>query len=219
MQRPHKRLKFENVLTVVLLLFLAHTSIASLTDDSASKGSKDRCKTQNSIRKGRRICFPAVINSRKAEGRVLSVSGNTPEVFSLWLWNGWIDYLVVQHFSRSVTVSFLCFTTNSVLVLLLVLCEVSVHVFVHVRVQAKNSNGTTVRTFSNFNLLRGRCALLPFPSTLTSLCAPDVTHLTYSSKPLEADIDSFQYDQKLGHMKKSPYWLRNNASSTSSAYV
>ena len=39
-------------------------------------------------------------------------------------------------------------------------------------VWAKNSNRTTVRTFSNFNLLRGRCMLLPFPSALTSLCAP-----------------------------------------------
>jgi len=81
-------------------------------------------------------------------------------------------YVVIQHFSSSVTVSFLCFTTNSVLVLFLILCEVSVHMFVHVCVQAKNSNGTTVRMFSNFNLLRGRCMLLPFPSALTSLCAP-----------------------------------------------
>jgi len=40
MQRPCKRLKFENILTVVLLLFLARTSISSLTDDSASKVAK-----------------------------------------------------------------------------------------------------------------------------------------------------------------------------------
>ena len=40
--------------------------------------------------------------------------------------------------------------------------------FVHVHVQAKNSN----RTFSNFNLLRGRCTLVPFPSAFMSLCAP-----------------------------------------------
>jgi len=33
------------------------------------------------------------------------------------------------------------------------------------------SNGTTVRMFSNFNLLRGRCILLPFPSALTSCAA------------------------------------------------
>jgi len=39
-QRPRKRLKFENVLTLVPLLFLARTSIASLTDDSASKAAK-----------------------------------------------------------------------------------------------------------------------------------------------------------------------------------
>ena len=31
----------------------------------------------------------------------------------------------------------------------------------------------TVRMFSNSNLLRGLCTLLPFPSTLTSLCTPD----------------------------------------------
>jgi len=64
-------------------------------------------------------------------------------------------------------------TTKGVLVLgflFLVLCGVSIHI----RVQAKNSNGTTVRTLSNFNLLCGRCTLLPFPSALTSLCAPVV---------------------------------------------
>jgi len=44
----------------------------------------------------------------------------------------------------------------------LVLCGVSVHVFVHVRVQPKNSNWTTMRMFSNFNLLHGCCTLLPF---------------------------------------------------------
>jgi len=57
------------------------------------------------------------------------------------------------------------------MVLFLVLCEVSEHVFVHIRAQSKNSSRTTVRTFSNFNLLRGRCmcgrcTLLPFPPLL-----------------------------------------------------
>ena len=37
---------------------------------------------------------------------------------------------------------------------------------------AKNCNGTSVGTFSNFNLLHGRCMLLPFPSALISVCAP-----------------------------------------------
>ena len=48
--------------------------------------------------------------------------------------------------------------------------------------ELKNSNGTTVRTFSS-NLLRGRCTLLsylPFPSALTSLCAPGTRLTTYS---------------------------------------
>jgi len=39
-QRPRKRLKFKNVLKVVPLLFLAHTSIASLTNDSTNKVAK-----------------------------------------------------------------------------------------------------------------------------------------------------------------------------------
>ena len=50
--------------------------------------------------------------------------------------------------------------------LFLILCEVSVHVFVHIHVQAKKSNGTTIGMSSNFNLLRGHCMLLPFPSAL-----------------------------------------------------
>jgi len=52
-----------------------------------------------------------------------------PRGLLTWLWSDWIGYVVVQHFSRSVTISILCFTTYSVLVLFLVLCEVSVHVY------------------------------------------------------------------------------------------
>ena len=40
-------------------------------------------------------------------------------------------------------------------------------------VRAKNSNGTSVGTFSKFNLLRGRCTLLLSLPLFTSLCAPD----------------------------------------------
>ena len=40
LQRPCKRLKFENTLTVVPLLFLARTHIALLTDYGASKVAK-----------------------------------------------------------------------------------------------------------------------------------------------------------------------------------
>jgi len=66
----------------VLLLFSACTHIASFTD--YSKYSR-LLKTQNSVRKCRRISFLAVINSRKAEGNVPSVSGNAPEVSLVWL--------------------------------------------------------------------------------------------------------------------------------------
>ena len=38
--------------------------------------------------------------------------------------------------------------------------------------RAQNSNGTSVGTFSKFNLLRGRCTLLLSLPLLTSLCAP-----------------------------------------------
>jgi len=52
--------------------------IASLTDYS-----KVCWKTHNSVHKYRRMCFPVVINSRKAKGNILSVNGNALEVFSL----------------------------------------------------------------------------------------------------------------------------------------
>ena len=107
--------------------------------------------------------FPSSHQLQKSRRESSFREWKRPRGLLAWLWS---NYVVVQHFSKCVTISFLCFTTNSVLVLFLALCEVSVHVFVHVRVQAKNSNRTTVRTFSNFNLLHGRCMLLPFPSAL-----------------------------------------------------
>jgi len=178
MQRPCKRLKFENVPIVVLLLLLVHTRIASLTDYSkvghwrTQNGVRkcwriDHWRTQNGVRKCWRIGFPVVINSRKAEGKVSSTSGNTLEVS------------LTQHFSRSVTMSFLCFATNCVLVLAFSFSsfEASVHVFVYVRIQAKNSNGTAMRAFLNFNLLRSHCTLLLFPSTLTSFCTPAIIYV------------------------------------------
>ena len=96
-----------------------------------------------------------------------------PRGLLAWLWSGWIEYVGVQHFSRSVTISFLCFTTNAWwpgtgFSLSRPLWSLHSCGCTH-SLQAKNSNGTTMRTFSNFNLLRGRCMLLPFPSTLTSL--------------------------------------------------
>ena len=51
-------------------------------------------------------------------------------------------------------------------------------------VRAKNSNGTSVGTFSKFNLLRGHCTLLLSLPLLTSLCAPVTmhTHLTIKTR-------------------------------------
>ena len=126
------------------------THIASLTDYSkvakiagrhkivSVHVSAEGCVSQQSStpEKLKRKVFPLV----KCPGGLLA-----------WLWNHWIDYVVIRHFSRSITVSFLCFSTNSVLVLaflFLVLCEVPIHLFVHVHLQAKNSNGTTMETFS-----------------------------------------------------------------------
>ena len=73
------------------------------------------------------------------------------------------------HHTPLLTMSFHCFTTNGVVVLAFLFptpCQAFVHMFVHVCIQAKNSNGTTVGTFSNFNLMHGCCMLLPFPSTI-----------------------------------------------------
>jgi len=62
-------------------------------------------------------------------------------------------------FSRSVTMSFLCFTTHGILesaFLFLILHEVSI-----------SSDRTTMGTFSNVNPLRGCCTLFLFHSALT----------------------------------------------------
>ena len=80
-----------------------------------------------------------------------------------------------QHFSRSVTASFLCYASLQMVswyCMAFILCEVSVHMFVHVCIQAKNSNCTIMGMLWNFNLSRGHGTLLliPFPITLTSLC-------------------------------------------------
>ena len=134
-QRRHKRLKFENVLTVVPLLFLAHTSIASLTDDSASKAAK--------------IVVRHKIISVRAEGYV-SQQSSTPESWRESSFHEWkrprgLLTLAVKRLDRLHSCTALLkvchhflplLTTNSVLVLFLVLCEVSVHVFVHVCIQA-----------------------------------------------------------------------------------
>jgi len=65
MQKPRQRLKFEILLTV----FLAHTHIASLSDYRDSKVAEIivRHKTVSVRAEG---CSPAVINPRKAEGKV-----------------------------------------------------------------------------------------------------------------------------------------------------
>ena len=98
---------------VVSSLFLALAHIASLTNYSDRKVAK--------------IVVRHKIMSVRAEGYVsqqLSTPENPKGKFSCewkrpsgllaWLWRGWIDYAVVQHLSRSVTMSFL---TNGVLVL------------------------------------------------------------------------------------------------------
>ena len=148
--------------------------ITSLTDYSKVAKITERHKIASLTAEG---CFPAVINSRKAEGKVC------PWVETLWrspcLAVKWLVHLCCHTaLLKVVTVSFLCFTTNCVLVLaylFLVLCEVFVRMFVQVHIQDKNSNGTTVKTFSSFNCLRSSCMLLPFLSTLMSLCCRYMT--------------------------------------------
>ena len=133
---------------------LARTHIASLTDYSASKVAKFIVRYKI-VHKGQRICIPAVINSRKAKGKVLLPWVEMPKR-SPRLAVKRLDRLHsrtgtsqgLSPFPSSVSLQMVCFSLSRDLVL----CGVSVHVFVHVFVQAKNSNGTTVRTFSYFNL-------------------------------------------------------------------
>ena len=70
--------------------------------------------------------------------------------------------LMERTLPSALTDTILCLTTISAT--LLALSSVNEAILA----RAKNSNGTTVRTFSNFNLLRDHCTLLPFPSALTS---------------------------------------------------
>ena len=177
-QRSRKRVKFENIPTVVALLFLVHTCTASLTDYTTVAKVVRRHRIV--ISKCQKICFPAVINFRKPKWKVLSVSGNTPEVSLLRLWGSWINCVVAQHFSRSVTVSFLCFTTNGVLVVVFSFSSFveSPHTCLYTfAYKLKIVMGLyTARMFSNFYLLHDCCTLLPFPSALMSLCTPDILH-------------------------------------------
>ena len=100
------------------------------------------------------------MNSRKAEGTVLSTSRDT----CLTVLSGSIDCIVIQHFVEVCHYQYVIplpryhwsLDTGLLLCLLVVvILEVSVHV------RAKNSNGTTVGKFSIFYLLRGRFTLLP----------------------------------------------------------
>jgi len=72
-----------------------------------------------------------------------------------------------ETYPSALTNIILCLTT--IFAALLALSSVNEAILV----RAKDNNKTNVRTFSIFNLLRGRCTLLPFPFALTSLCAPD----------------------------------------------
>jgi len=70
MQQLHKILKFEKHSHGSPVTILARTHIASLSDYSASKVAKFVVRYKI-VHKGQRICIPAVINSRKAQGKVL----------------------------------------------------------------------------------------------------------------------------------------------------
>ena len=67
-----------------------------------------------------------------------------------------------ETYPSALTDTILCLTTIFATLLALSLVNEAI------LVRAKNSNRTTVRTFSNFNLLCGRCTLLPFPSTVAN---------------------------------------------------
>jgi len=62
------------------LISLQKLSASLFMQISGREVCKDHLKTQNSVSKWGRICFLAVINSRKTEGKVFPASGNSPEV-------------------------------------------------------------------------------------------------------------------------------------------
>jgi len=165
MQQPHKRLKFENVPHVTIFSVHAYCFIAWL-----QQGGKDHWKTHNSVHKCQRICFSAVINSRKAKAKAIFHKWKCSGDLLAWLLSSWIDYLIIQHFSRSVTMSFFCFTTIVSWYWLF-----SAYPLQSLRAHARTRSRTSYKVTGlrgnvfKFNLLHGHCTFLPFPFTLTSL--------------------------------------------------
>ena len=93
---------------------------------------------------------------KEESGEKKEKRGRTNVVTGLlaWLQSSWIDYVVVQHFSRSVT---MCFTTNGVLQVLaflfFILCGVSVHNFDCLYMYACQLKIVTVLSWEHFQVL------------------------------------------------------------------
>jgi len=138
---------------VVLLLFLALPRIASLTNYKDRKVGK--IVARHKIVSVRAEGYASQQSSTPENPESFTMRGNAPVVSSLGCEAAGLTTLSYSTCQGLSPCPSLQMVSQCWLFSFLILCEVSIHVFVHVRVQAKNSNGTTVRTFSNFNLLRG----------------------------------------------------------------
>ena len=99
--------------------FLAPMHIASLTDYSTSKVAKIVVTHKILSVRAEGYKFPNSHQLQKSQREsffFFFCEWKCLRGFLAWFWSGWIDDVVVRYFSRSVTTSFLRFTTNGVLV-------------------------------------------------------------------------------------------------------
>ena len=141
--------------------------------------------------------FPSSHQLQKSRRESSFREWKRPRGLLAWLWS---NYVVVQHFSKCVTISFLCFTTNSVLVLLLVLCEVSVLVLVHLRIQAKIVTGLSWEHFQTLIFCAVIAHSFPFLPLLRHICAPDMYWTTEMHVTMTIMVQNTQNSSEVWHM-------------------
>ena len=191
MQRPRKRLKFENILMVIPLLFSACTRKCANTCTETSQRTRKSTRTLFVVKQRKEMvadlekCCMTTQSIQPLHSQSEETSGAFP-LTERTLPSAFLELMTAgKHILRPLRILFVSYNDFSAL-----LASSSVNEAILVR--AKNSNGTTVRTFSNFNLLHGRCTLLPFASALTSLCTPVLTNsILHQFRPLKCHQMTF----------------------------
>jgi len=165
MQWPRKRLKLEvTVLACMRMCTYKHMYRDFTKDEKEYQDTICSEAEEGNIDRPWEVLYDYAVDpatSQPGRGDLWGISihrKNSPFGFS-----GVDDYW--EAYPLTLTDTILCVTIFAALLALSLVNE-------SILVWAKDSNGTTVRTFADFNLLCGHRTLLPFPYALTSLCAP-----------------------------------------------